>query len=143
MAKTGNDDAVPTDSERVLHVRFRRSDDERIEATLDALDHGETPESYFEVTFERVEDLHRVTSPRNYELLQTILRENPRSIRETASFVERDVRAVHRNLEELDDLGLIDLDDHGSGRPTQPTVWYDTIEVDLPLDLPDGSRLEA
>jgi predicted transcriptional regulator len=71
-------------------------------------------------------------------LLRTIARENPAGIRETARLVERDVRQVHRNLTELEALGLIDFETDGQSK--RPTVWYDTIEVDLPLLDSDGEQ---
>lgn len=129
MATTGTD--PPSDSERVLHIRFERSDTDRIEETLQAIDAGEAVEPYFEVTFHDSDQLHQVTRPTNLELLRTIAREEPSGIRETARLVERDVRQVHRNLSELESLGLVDFEDNG--RSKRPTVWYDTIEVDLPL----------
>jgi len=134
MATTGTDS--PSESERVLHIRFERSDSDRIEETLRAIDAGETPEPYFECTFHDSDQLHQVTRPKNLELLRTIARDEPDSIRETARLVGRDVRQVHRNLSELEALGLIDFEQ--DGRSKRPSVWYDTIEVDLPLVESDG-----
>lgn len=133
MATTGTN---PTDGERVLHIRFERSDTSRIEETLRTIDDGEDVKPYFECTFHDSEQLHRVTRPKNLELLRTIAREEPSGIRETARLVDRDVRQVHRNLNELESLGLIDLEERGPAK--RPTVWYDTIEVDLPLFGPDS-----
>ncbi|MEM4781091.1 MAG: helix-turn-helix domain-containing protein [Halalkalicoccus sp.] len=127
--------------ERVLHVRFERSDGERIEDVFGALDEGGRPEPYFEVVFHDPDQLHLVTRPKNLELLRAITREEPKSIRETARLVDRDVRQVHRNLRELESLGLIELED--AGRAKRPTVWYDSIEVDLPLDFPASGEREA
>ena len=135
MATTGTDH---TTDDRVLHIRFRRSDTDRIEETLRALDAGEEPEPYFECTFDDPDQLHQVTRPKNLELLRTIARHNPESIREAARLVDRDIRQVHDNLEELQTLGLIDLDSGGPGRPTVPRVWYDAIAVDLPLLGPNA-----
>lgn len=118
-------------NERVLHVRFKRSDTDTIESTLKAIDRGESPDPYFEVVFYDPDQLHQVTRPKNLELLQTITQHSPESIRETARLVERDVRQVHRNLTELASLGLINLESEGQSK--RPTTWYDTIEVDLPL----------
>lgn len=118
-------------TERVLHIRFKRSHTGAIEETLASLDRGETPPPYFEATFHDPDQLHRVTRPANLELLRTIAREAPESVRETARLVDRDVRQVHDNLAELEALGLIDMVEDGSAK--RPTVWYDTIEVDLPL----------
>ena len=132
---TGNE----TESdERVLHIRFKQSDSESVEAALAALDQGETPEPYLEVVFHDPVQLHQVTRPKNLELLQAITSEHPESIRETARIVERDVRQVHRNLNELESLGLIDFDTVGQSK--RPTVWYDSISVDLSLDHPVNDR---
>ena len=97
---------------------------------------AEDVEPYFECTFHDPEQLHRVTRPKNLELLRTIAREEPAGIRETARLVDRDVRQVHRNLNELESLGLIDFEERGPAK--RPTVWYDTIEVDLPPFGPDS-----
>lgn len=130
MANTGPDTHT-TDDTRVLHIRFREGDTEQVEETLDALDRGETPESYVERVYHDPDELHRITRPKNLELLRTIVRERPASIRETARLVERDVRQVHRNLEELEGLGLIGFEE--TDRAKRPTVWYDEINVELPL----------
>lgn len=129
MTTTGSN--PPSESERVLHIRFKRSNSDRIEETLRAIDAGERPEPYFECTFHDSGQLHQVTRPKNLELLRTIARKEPESIRETARLVDRDVRQVHQNLIELEELGLIDFET--DGRSKRPHVWYDTIEVDLPL----------
>lgn len=121
--------------ERTLHVRFRESDDERLEAALDALDKGEHPEPHFEVVYHDSADVHRVTRPKNLELLRAIVQHEPESIRETARIVGRDVRQVHRNLSELADLHLIELVKEGQSK--RPHVWYDAIDIDLPLISPD------
>lgn len=128
MAKTGND---PTDP-RIMHIRFRESNLDRVTETLDALDRGESPEPYFERVYNDIENLHRVTRPKNLELLRTIARDEPTSIRETARLVERDVHQVHDNLEELEALGLVRFET--DGRSKQPVVWYDEIAVELDLN---------
>jgi predicted transcriptional regulator len=79
--------------------------------------------------FDSLEELQRALAPTNVALLRTIVRESPASIRETARLVERDVKDVHRNLNELARLGLIEFDDDGHAK--QPTVWYDHLQVDL------------
>jgi len=146
MANTGPDD---NDSEnappRTMHIRFGRGNSDRVEETLEALDRGETPDPYFERVYRDEENLHRVTRPKNLELLRTLAGERPSSIRETARLVERDVRQVHRNLKELEDLGLVEFSD--DGRSKQPSVWYDAIAVELELttdeDTNTSSAVEA
>ena len=76
-----------------------------------------------------------MTRPTNLELLRTIASAEPDGIRDLARLVDRDVRQVHRNLNELESLGLIELEDTGQSK--RPTVWYDSISVDLPLLVPE------
>jgi|AntDeeMetagen134_2_1112570.scaffolds.fasta_scaffold00767_9 predicted transcriptional regulator len=137
MANTGpNDDE--NDPTLTMHIRFGRGNTERVEETLQALDRGETPEPYFERVYRDENNLHRLTRPKNLELLRTLASERPESIRETARLVERDVRQVHRNLEELEDLGLVEFEENG--RSKRPSVWYDEIAVELELTTDEDTR---
>lgn len=137
MANTGN----PTDDDRTLYVRFRSGDEDGLRNALRSLDRGEKPDPHLEVVFDDPDDVHRITRPKNLELLRTIVQHEPESIRETARLVDRDVRQVHTNLEELEALHLIEFE--RDGRCKRPTVWYDSIELDLPLHTPSVTRDEA
>lgn len=134
METPGNDTETGQSDDRTLHVRFRTSSDDDLEEALEAIDRGETPEPHFEVVYHAPEDVHRVTRPKNLELLRAIVQHEPESIRETARLVDRDVRQVHRNLTELEDLHLIDLVEDGQAK--RPRVWYTAIDIDLPLVTP-------
>lgn len=85
------------------------------------------------LNFDSYQTLSRFLTDRNLELLETVSREQPDSIRETARLVDRDYREVHRNLSELEDLGLIVFEGGGQGKAKQPVVEYDDIEVAIPL----------
>lgn len=137
MANPGNS----TNGDRTMYIRYQRGDEDGLRDTLAALDCGEDPEPHFEVVFDDPDDIHRVTRPKNLELLRTIVQHAPASIRETARLVDRDVRQVHTNLEELETLHLLEFEDDGNRK--RPSVWYDAIEVDLPLDAQDAAREEA
>lgn len=138
MVTTGNS----TDAtDRTLHVRFRHGKDEQLEEALAALDRGETPPPHLEVVYHDAADVHRVTRPKSLELLRAIVQHRPDSIRETARLVERDVSQVHRNLTELEELHLLDLVDDGQAK--RPVVWYDAIDIDLPLVDPVADSDEA
>lgn len=145
MANPGTEtppETADTSEPRIMHIRFGTGNTERVEETLAALDRGEEPEPYFERVYRDVEALHRVTRPKNLELLRVLATEHPESIRATARLVERDVRQVHRNLEELAELDLIEIEDNGPGKPKRPRVWYDEIAVELPLTAGDGADQE-
>ncbi|MEF8867351.1 MAG: transcriptional regulator [Haloarculaceae archaeon] len=138
MATTGETDDT---SDRTLHVRFREESDDGLDEALAALDRGETPEPHFEVVYHDPADVHRVTRPKSLELLRAIVQHEPESIRETARLVGRDVSQVHRNLTELEELHLVDLIEDGHVR--RPVVWYDAIDIDLPLVSPAVDSDEA
>jgi len=137
MATTGNSDTT----DRTLHIRFKEGSDDDLEDALAALDRGETPEPHLEVVYHDPADVHRVTRPKSLELLRAIVQHDPASIRETARLVERDVSQVHRNLTELEELHLVELVDDGQSK--RPSVWYDAIDIDLPLVTPDVGSDEA
>lgn len=138
MANPGKD---MTNGERTMHIRFESGDEQGVLETLRALDRGEDPDPHFEVVFNDPDDLHRVVRPKNLQLLRSIVQHEPESIRETARLVDRDVRQVHTNLEELEDLHLLEFEE--AGRSKRPTVWYDSIEVDLPLSDPNTETARA
>jgi predicted transcriptional regulator len=73
----------------------------------------------------------RLCRPTSIELLQTLAREEPTSIREAARLVERDVRQVHDNLWKLGALDLVEFD--RSGQSHRPYVTYERIEMEIDL----------
>jgi len=137
MATTGNSNTT----DRTLHIRFQEGSDDELEDALAALDRGETPEPHLEVVYDDPADVHRVTRPKSLELLRAIVQHNPDSIRETARLVDRDVSQVHRNLTELEELHLVELVNDGQSK--RPSVWYEAIDIDLPLITPDVGSDEA
>lgn len=130
MATTDNS----TTTDRTLKIRFRDGSDDDLEDALAALDQSDTPEPQFEVVYHDPADVHRVTRPKSLELLRAIVQHSPDSIRETARLVDRDVSQVHRNLTELEELHLVEL--VADGQSKRPAVWYEAIDIDLPLVTP-------
>ena len=84
-------------------------------------------------------ELSRLLSPKNLELLETIAEHQPESIREAAALVDRDYKQVHRNLSELEDIGVIEFAGGGSGQAKRPKLAYDGLEIDIPFTGPTGS----
>ena len=78
-------------------------------------------------------ELSRLLSQKNLELLDAIFESEPESIREAADLVNRDYKQVHRNLSELEDIGVIKFEDGGSGRAKKPILAYDGLEIDIPF----------
>jgi predicted transcriptional regulator len=117
----------------LLTVRIATPEDvfDDLEDSFAALDAGERPDEQLEVVLQREEDLARLLRPRNLTLLRTIAREAPASIRETARLVDRDVRQVHDDLTHLAEMNLLRFET--DGRAKRPVVWYDDIDVELPI----------
>lgn len=105
------------------------------------LDEDSYPRRTYEIVLQNEQDLNRLLNPNNIELLRTVAREQPTSIRETARLVNRDVRQVHDNLTELARLNLVQFET--DGRAKRPVVWYDEIEVELPISMSEESTATA
>jgi len=93
------------------------------------------------LNFDSYTTLARFLSDRNLELLEAIVEHDPDSIRATARVVDRDYREVHRNLTELEDLGLITFEGGAPGKAKRPVVERggmnaikDSVHDWIPLD---------
>ena len=84
-------------------------------------------------------ELSRLLSPKNLELLETISEHESESIREAAELVDRDYKQVHRNLSELEDIGVIEFEGGGSGQAKRPKLAYDGLEINIPFTGTNGS----
>lgn len=115
--------------------------DQRTRRRIEAAEDGEDLDDVQPVlNFESYGDLSRLLSSKNLELLEAIARSEPESIREAASLVDRDYKQVHRNLSELEDIGVIEFEGGGSGRPKKPILAYDGLEIDIPFVDSSGDR---
>ncbi|MFB6233603.1 MAG: transcriptional regulator [Haloarculaceae archaeon] len=132
-------DSECTDDRTVLTVRVAQAADafDELEGRFETLDAGERPAPLHEVVLQRESDLTDLLDPTNVELLRTIARESPPSIRETARLVDRDVRQVHDDLTDLARLNLLVFQQEG--RAKRPVVWYDDIDIELPVTDEDSS----
>lgn len=133
MSNTKTETTNTADEKRTLTVRVDTPESafDKLSERFAALDHGKSPEPLFEVVLQREKDLQRLLNPRTIRLVRTIARQEPSSIRETARLVERDVHQVHDDLHELERMNLIDFEE--DGRAKRPTVWYDDVEIELPV----------
>jgi len=114
--------------------------DQRTRNRLKAAQEGEDLEDAQPVlNFGSYAELSRLLSPKNLELLNAISEHEPASIREAAELVDRDYKQVHRNLSELQDIGVIDFEGGGSGRAKKPKLAYDGLEIDIPFTGSNGS----
>ena len=93
------------------------------------------------LSIENLATFGRVFRPTNLELLEAIVEHQPESIRELARVVDRHPPEVLDNVNELADYGLLELEEEG--RSKRPVVWYDEIDVDLPLTTSGGRQDKA
>lgn len=123
-----------------LHVRVGEGDRLRREARdrLRAAERGEDLEDADPVlNFESFADFARLMSEVNLQLLRAVARDEPESIRQAAGLVDRDYKEVHRNLTELEALGVIEFVEEG--RSKRPVVPFDEIDVELSM-TDEGDR---
>ena len=124
-----------------LEIRLGPADHDDLESGLEALDAGGSIEPRPAVlTVESLETLGRVFRPTMLELLGAILDHEPSSIRELARSVDRHPPEVLDDVHELADYGLLELE--SEGRATRPVVWYDELDVSIPLDE-EGPRRDV
>lgn len=137
---------VITMTQQTLVVTVGALDDveERAQAAIaQALaDDPPTEEGPRRITFESTDELGRVFSPRAIDLIRTIAREEPESMREAARLVDRDIKDVSRNLARLEEYGVIEYEEDGQSK--RPVVPYDDIQIDLGLHaVGDPGRQQA
>jgi predicted transcriptional regulator len=106
-----------------LTITFGQADEHRAAARdrLERAEAGETGEAVaqdaqFVLNFEEFADVERLMRSSNLDLLEAIVDDEPESIRQTAAVVDRDYREVHRNLKELQSLGVIEFDENGTSK---------------------------
>jgi predicted transcriptional regulator len=108
--------------------------DQRTRSRITAAQEGDDLDDIQPVlNFSSYAELSRLLSPKNLELLETISKHNPASIRETAELVDRDYKQVHRNLSELEDISVIEFEGGDVGKAKQPKLAYDGLEIDIPF----------
>lgn len=125
---------------RTLHVRIEEKGSyfDRVAEAVDDIENGNDVEKTSDrgLSLPDEEALARVFSAQNLQLIRAIAQHEPSSMRRLATIVDRDIKNVSQNLNELENLGIIDLVDEG--RAKRPVVSYDEIEVIYPVrDLND------
>lgn len=83
------------------------------------------------LNFSDYSDLDRLLSEKNLELIEAIREDEPTSMRKAAKLVNRDFKEVHRNLTELEALGIIEFEEEG--RAKKPVVPFDDIQISIDL----------
>ncbi|WP_238392145.1 HVO_A0114 family putative DNA-binding protein [Halorussus amylolyticus] len=138
---TEDDRNTPTDAPtRTLTVRVGDAERTRREARerIAAAERGDDLDARHVLNFEDEADLARLVSQTNLELLRAIADHEPRSMREVEQIVERDHKEVHRNLQELAAMGVVELAEEG--RAKRPVVRFDELQITVPIGRDDPER---
>jgi predicted transcriptional regulator len=135
---------------KTLKITYQQKS-QLVESTTERLEQLETDESgesvaqdeQFILNFENLDDVALLMRRSNLELIQAIAGERPESIRQTAAVIDRDYREVHRNLEELEDLGVIEFET--SGQSKRPILRDGATNIDLSIQFPsqDDERTQS
>ena len=135
-------------TENTLKITFgeaeeiRKNARERLRRAEAAVD-GEAIEQdvQFRLNFETFADVEQLMRSSNLELLKAIVDKDPESIRQTADAVGRDYKEVHRNLSELESLGVIELIEVGGSKRPSLRAGAENIEFSFrfPPDADDKS----
>ena len=80
------------------------------------------------IAFASVELLHRICAPKRLAILRAMAGAGPMPVREVARRVDRDVKAVHRDMAALVGAGLLDRGE--GGRMNFP---YDGVRMEVDL----------
>ncbi len=80
------------------------------------------------ISFESLEALWKILSPRKMEILQAMSGAGPMGIREVSRKLGRDVSAVHRDIQALISAGILQRTEDG-----KVLFPYDRVHVDFML----------
>lgn len=122
----------------VVTVRSPESFEEDVRHSRAELKRGKRTDTTPTLSFSSYDDLMDTLTPRVLDLIEVIRKRAPESINEAARFVDRDVKNVYEELNELARLGIIYFEEEG--RRKRPVVWFDELVIQLPFgsDADDG-----
>jgi len=118
---------------RTLEIRNEPPEETRREfrQKVEALENDEDAPEVMRVLNVTDEQLQRLTSSKNVELLRAVSEHDPGSINELAEVLDRDYKEVHRNVKKLEGIGVVELEE--DGRAKKPVFGYDEIDIQISL----------
>src|SRR5512137_491387 len=121
-------------NERILNVKVGEPLEAslaRAAQTMEALERGDTPPSYFSVGFSDIGQLLAVFTPRRWDLLAALREDGPMTIAELARRLKRDYKNVHNDVEKLVEWQALEKDE-------QNRVVAPFSEIVMDVRLPVG-----
>ncbi|MFC3959723.1 transcriptional regulator [Halovivax cerinus] len=136
-------DDPPVDSESPSTLRITSKPfEEHRESVLDRAERWEQGEAVpHVVNFQDASRLQRILTPRRLELVRSLMEAPAESIRDLAARLDRDVRQVHDDLHLLSDYRIVHFTESGGAK--QPSVPYDTVQIDIELSTPSADATES
>ena len=108
----------------------------RVQNVFSDLDEGKLPESLEEkLSFESLDSLRKVLTPKRLELLHIIKNEEPKSIYKLAKLTRRNIKNIRNDLSKLEKLDLIEMvkDVDDSRNSIMPVLKYDKLLVGIEI----------
>lgn len=128
-------------TENTLKITFQQTEEHRNAARerLSRAEAGEAGDAIeqdvrFILNFEEFDDIARLMRTSNLKLIEAIVSEKPASIRDLAETVNRDYREVHRNLTDLESLGVVEFESDGSRK--KPKLRGGAENIDFSIRFP-------
>ena len=135
-------------TDNTLKITFKQAEEHREAAgeRLRRAEAGETgtaieQDARFVLNFETYDDLDRLMRTVNLELIEAIVTDQPASIRDAATAVDRDYREVHRNLDELESLGVVEFETDGQRK--RPILRAGADAIDFSIQFPQSTEGEG
>lgn len=125
-----------------LYVRVGAAEQtfEETKDAIEALQRGEPVAKPHVLNLEDEADLAWLVSASTLELMRTISRVEPESVRALAELVDREYESVQRDIDELETLCVIECEEVDGKR--RPRVRFDSIEIDIPVS-PDAQNSDS
>jgi predicted transcriptional regulator len=124
-----------------LKITFKQRDEHRTAAQerLQRAEAGETgaaieQDERFILNFEEYSDIDQLMRERNLKLIEAVVEHEPDGIQAAAEAVDRDYREVHRNLQELESLGVIEF--AVDGQRKRPQLRGGAQHIDFSIQFP-------
>ena len=134
-------------TDNTLKITFKQQEQHR-DAARERLERAEAgkrgdaieQDVRFMLNFETYDDVASLMRTSTLELIVAIVEDQPASIRAVAAAVDRDYREVHRNLKELEDLGVIEFETAGQGKKPVLRAGAENIDVSIRFPSPPESE---
>ncbi len=123
---------------KIKHTRLVVKNKEKVmDEFRNALSHlrkGEKVAPHRGISFETIDTLRKIITPKRLELLHMIKQHSPQSIYELAKLVNRDLKSVNTDIQILADFDMITLEEHQEERKkVKPIVHFDKLNVEITI----------